>query len=73
MEERPPIRRVVANILSKQSRTAEKGWFSSLGVGRVANNSSPQKCTCILLRNVQTEDLGPGLLLWYDLGNEKGT
>jgi hypothetical protein len=27
-----------ANILNKQSRTAEEGWSSSLGVGREANN-----------------------------------
>jgi hypothetical protein len=33
--------RVAANILNKQSRTADKGWSSSLGVGRGANNSSP--------------------------------
>jgi hypothetical protein len=32
---------VAANILNKQSRTADKGWSSSLGVGRGANNSSP--------------------------------
>ena len=41
MEERPPIWRVAANKLNKQSCTAEKGWSSSLGVGRGANNSSP--------------------------------
>jgi hypothetical protein len=34
------IWRVAANILNKQSQTAEKGWSSSLGVGRGANNSS---------------------------------
>jgi len=28
-------------ILNKQSRTVGKGWSSSLGVGRRANNSSP--------------------------------
>jgi hypothetical protein len=33
--------RLAANILNKQSRTADKGWSSSLGVGRGANNSSP--------------------------------
>jgi hypothetical protein len=33
--------RVAANILNKQSRTAEKGWSSNWGVGRGANNSSP--------------------------------
>jgi hypothetical protein len=35
------FRRAAANILNKQSRTADKGWSSSLGVGRGANNSSP--------------------------------
>jgi hypothetical protein len=33
--------RLAANMLNKQSRTADKGWSSSLGVGRGANNSSP--------------------------------
>jgi hypothetical protein len=33
--------RVAANILNKQSRTADMGWSSILGVGRGANNSSP--------------------------------
>ena len=41
MEKRPPIWRVPANKSNKQSRTADKGWSSSLGVGRGANNSSP--------------------------------
>jgi len=38
VEERPPI---AANILNKLSMTEEKGWFSSLGVGRDVKNSSP--------------------------------
>jgi hypothetical protein len=50
MEERPPIWRVAANILNKQSRTADKGWPSSSGVRRVANNSSPWKS--ILLQTI---------------------
>ena len=33
--------RVAANMLNKQTRTADKGWSSSLGVGRRANNYSP--------------------------------
>jgi hypothetical protein len=33
--------RVAANVLDNQSRTADKGWYSNLGVGRGANNSSP--------------------------------
>jgi hypothetical protein len=32
--------RVAANILNKQLRTADKGWSSSLGVERGANNSA---------------------------------
>ncbi|KAJ4438237.1 hypothetical protein ANN_14176 [Periplaneta americana] len=35
------IWRVSANILNKQSWTADKEWSSSLGVGRRANNPSP--------------------------------
>jgi hypothetical protein len=34
---------VAANILNKQSRRAEKGWSSRLGVGRGANNCSLYK------------------------------
>ena len=41
MEERPPIWRIAANILNKQSRAADKGWYSSLEVGRGAKNYSP--------------------------------
>jgi hypothetical protein len=43
MEERPPIWRVAANILNKQSQTADKGWSSRLGVGQGANDASPSK------------------------------
>jgi hypothetical protein len=32
MEGSPPVRRVDANILNKQSRTADKGWSYSFGV-----------------------------------------
>ena len=37
---RPLIRRVAANKLNKQSRTADEGCYSSLGFGRDANNPS---------------------------------
>ena len=40
IEERRPIRRVAANKLNKQSRTADEGWSSSLGVGRGVKNPS---------------------------------
>jgi hypothetical protein len=32
---------VAADILDKQSRTADKRWYSNLGVGGGANNFSP--------------------------------
>jgi hypothetical protein len=35
-----PIWRVAANKLNKQSRTADEGWFSSLGVVRGSRNST---------------------------------
>jgi hypothetical protein len=43
MEERPTTWRVAANIFNKQSRIADRGWSSSLGVGRGGKNSSPKK------------------------------
>jgi len=39
------IWRIAANVLNKQPRTADNRWFSSLGVGRGANNS-PLKTAC---------------------------
>jgi hypothetical protein len=41
--ERPAVCSVAANMLNEQSRTAENGWSSSLGVGRDTANFSPQK------------------------------
>jgi hypothetical protein len=40
MEERPPTWRIAANILNKQSRTANKGWSYRLGFGWDANSTS---------------------------------
>jgi hypothetical protein len=39
MEETPSTYGGQLRILNKQSRTADKEWSSSLGVGRQANNS----------------------------------
>ena len=61
MEERPPIWRLTANILNKQSLTADNGWSTNLEIGRAANNSATQKR--ILLRNIHTATLAPGLIL----------
>jgi hypothetical protein len=35
------VRRTAANVINKKSRTADKGWYSRLGVGRGANNTLP--------------------------------
>jgi hypothetical protein len=51
------IWRVVSNILKKQSRTADKGWSSGLGVGLGDNNSLPYK-TSLLQKFIRC--LGPG-------------
>jgi hypothetical protein len=40
MEEWPPIWRVAANILNRQSPTADKGWSSSLRFEQGAKNLS---------------------------------
>jgi hypothetical protein len=69
MEELPPVWRVAANILNKQSRTANEGWSSGLEVGQGVDNSSPKKL--VLLRNMNT-CLTPGLILCYDQSNDKG-
>jgi len=63
IEGRPPIWRVADNILNNHLRTADKGWFSSLGVGRDAK--PPHR------KNVSGYEmsLGPGLILWYDVSN----
>jgi hypothetical protein len=71
MEERPPIWRVAANILNMQSQIADKGWSSSLGVGRGANNSSLWKPISVM-KHLQTKP-GPGLILWCDQSNKRGT
>ena len=71
MQEWPPMWRVEANILNKQSRTADKGWSSSLGVGRVL--TTPHRKKSIMLRNIHTERFGPGPILCYELSNGKRT
>jgi hypothetical protein len=45
------IWRVAANILNKQSRTADRGWCSSLGVGR--GLTTHHRKTPNLLGNIQ--------------------
>ena len=46
MEERPPIWRVAANKLNKQSRTADKGWSSSLVLGEALTTPLRERKNC---------------------------
>jgi hypothetical protein len=50
------VQRVAANILNKQSRTTDKGWSSSLGVGRGADTPH---CKNLLLLQSVSKCLGP--------------
>jgi len=59
MEERPPIRRVAANMLNKQLLTADKGWSSSLGLGEVLTTRRKNVSCCDTVKK-QVSDLD-----WY--------
>jgi hypothetical protein len=61
--------RVDANILNKQSLTADRGWPSSLGVGR--GLKTPRRKNLYLLRSM-CNGLGNGRILWHDLSTGKG-
>jgi hypothetical protein len=72
MEERLLIWRVAENIWDKQLRTANKGWYSSLGLGDVLTVTHHKNITFYEI--FYTESLGPGLTLFYKLINiAKGT
>jgi hypothetical protein len=54
------------NILSRESRKADKGWYSRLGAGRGANNFLPlKKKTCYEMLHRASELEGP-----YEHGSE---
>ena len=75
MEERPPIWRVAANKMNKQSRTAEKGWSSSLGLGEALTTPPRKKKLCyeILMGEMLplgTKQFGGKILPHSDLRGE---
>jgi hypothetical protein len=59
LEERPPIWRVAANVLKKQSRTADKGGPPDWGLGE--RLTTPHRENVFLLRNIHRQSVGPGL------------
>jgi hypothetical protein len=63
------IWKATANILNKQSRTADKGWSSSFGLGEVL--TTPHRKNLNMLRIIH-RGLGTGLILWYDLTGTGG-
>jgi hypothetical protein len=58
------IWRVAENILNKQSRTADSGWSSSLGVGQGANNPHHKTFVAKYVQGPRkwTDSLGRGCL-----------
>jgi len=62
VEERPPIWRVAAIVLHRQSRTGDKELSFSFGVGRGANNSSPNNLQS--LGNI-SQGLGIRTIVWH--------
>jgi hypothetical protein len=61
-KERPSIWSVAANKLNKQSRTADKGWSSSLGGLREVLTTTHRKSVSCCAS--QRSSLGPGLMIW---------
>jgi hypothetical protein len=55
--------RVAANILNTQQRSNDKGWSSSLGVRRGANNPSLLKISVLRKRH---RSIGVGRILWIN-------
>jgi hypothetical protein len=64
------IWRLAANILNKQSRTADRGEPPGWGLGGVLTTTNRK--TSDLLRRI-TESLGPGRILWHVLSTGKWT
>jgi hypothetical protein len=62
------IWRAAADILNKQSMTADKGWPSSLGVGQGASNSSLYKLDVL---SKGRGSLGHGKILWKVVSNRQ--
>ena len=58
MEEQPPTWKGNANVLNKQSRTADNGWSFSLGLSEVLTNSHRKIVSCYEMYAQTTSDLG---------------
>jgi hypothetical protein len=67
----PLIWRAAANIMNKQSRSADKGWSSSLGLGEVLTSPRRKNISCyeIFTRTASDQDFYSG----SGLGQVAGT
>jgi len=65
----PQMSRFAANILNSLSRRADKGWFSSLGLGEVLTNAHRKILPCHETFH-KTSDLE--LFVWHDVNNSSG-
>jgi hypothetical protein len=57
------IWRVAANILTKQSRTADRGWSSSLGVGQGLTTPTVKRLICYKMLQ-RASDQKNGCEIW---------
>jgi hypothetical protein len=64
------IWREALNVLNKQSRTVDKGWSSSLGLGEVLTNPHRKK-VFFFYEMLVTQGLRIGRILWNDVGNRE--
>ena len=64
------ILRIAANILNKQSQTANRGWSSAWGLSDVL--TTPLHKNLTMLRTIK-KSLGTGLILRYNLSRAQGT
>jgi hypothetical protein len=59
------------SVLNKQLRTADKGWYLSLVVGRDAKNYSPKNSR--YYENLRMQNFGFQGVFQNDINNEKWT
>jgi hypothetical protein len=52
------------NTLNKQSQTANRGWFSSLGVGLGADSSSPYKRNHVISHTQKPQNQIDPYFMW---------
>ena len=69
-KERPRIRTVAANISTKRPHKPKRGGPPACELGELLTTLLTVKTG--LVTNVYMR-LGPGMILWYHLGNGKGT